>query len=202
MKSDRFIEPRWLAAILGGIFFFLGGIAEIILFTILAMKYYNGASFQGTISFIICFILAITSVSFYLIFILPKCFSVLTISTDKIIWRCPFYRSVKMKIEECQYVGVEDMAAHNRVMPVIRGDETAYIYLSSSPFPEKYKHKADSVRRKKGLITFAYSDRLCEELVHILPKEKTSYLVSFYNRMQLADKAIELAQKKKKFKKK
>ena len=104
MKSDRFIEPRWLAAILGGIFFFLGGIAEIILFTILAMKYYNGASFQGTISFIICFILAITSVSFYLIFILPKCFSVLTVSTDKIIWRCPFYRSVKMKIEECQYV--------------------------------------------------------------------------------------------------
>ena len=90
------------------------------------------------------------------------------------------------------------MADHNRAMPVIRGDEIAYIYLSNKPFPDKYKHKADIVRRKKGTITFAYSDALCQELISFLPEDKTKCLVSFYNRMQAADRANKVKQQNKK----
>ena len=140
----------------------------------------------------------IYSMLLYVLFLLPKSFSLLSVSSEKIIWRCPFYRTVKMSITDCEYVTVEDMAYHNRAMPVIRGDEIAYIYLSNQPFPNKYKHKADSVRRKKGTITFAYSDKLCQELISILPEDKTKYLISFYNRMQVADRVNKRKQQKKK----
>ena len=144
----------------------------------------------------------IYSMLLYVLFLLPKSFSLLSVSSEKIIWRCPFYRSVKVKIEDCEYVSIEDMAYHNRGIPAIRGDEIAYIYLSNKPFPDKYKHKADIIRRKKGTITFAYSDKLCQELISVLPEDKTKNLVSFYNRMQASDRINKLNQKKKKRKKK
>jgi hypothetical protein len=103
-----------------------------------------------------------------------------------------------MSKADCEYVSVEDMADHNRAMPVIRGDEIAYIYISNKPFSNKYKHKADIVRRKKGTITFAYSDALCQELISFLPEDKTKCLVSFYNRMQAADRANKVKQQNKK----
>ena len=202
MKSKTFVEPRWLAAIFFGlIFLVLGGFALIFFSTGIIIHYAEGGLiviFLGVFGLI----MSVFGILMYLLFLLPKSFSLLSVSSKKIIWRCPLYRSVKIGIEDCEYVSIEDMAYHNRGIPVIRGDEIAYIYLSNKPFPDKYKHKADIIRRKKGTITFAYSDKLCQELISVLPEDKTKNLVSFYNRMQASDRINKLNQKKKKRKKK
>lgn len=205
MKSKTFVEPRWVAAIFFGLIFFIGCGCIFALMMIAIIFCRNELGLDGLLAGIFCVVMSILGMLLYVLFLLPKSFSLLSVSSEKIIWRCPFYRSVKVKIEDCEYVSIEDMADHNRAMPVIRGDEIAYIYLSNKPFPDKYKHKADIVRRKKGTITFAYSDELCQELISILPENKTKHLVSFYNRMQAADRVNKLKQqnnKKRKLKKK
>ncbi len=193
MKPKTFVEPRWIAAIIFGVFFCgLGGFIAISYVVVMIMHYTEDISVIPMCMFAIA--MGVSSIGAYIGFLLPKSFSLLTVSSTKIVWRCPFYRSVKLKIEDCIYVSVEDMAEHNIAMPVIRGDEIAYIYLGNVPFPEKYKHKADAMRRKKGMITFAYSDALCEKLMAVLPEEKTRGLASFYNRMQAADKINQIKQ--------
>ena len=198
MKSKTFVDPRWLATIFFGIIFFVGCGCIVVLVMIAIALYHNELGIDGLIASMFAVIISILGILMYVLFWLPKTFSLLTVYSKKLVWRCPFYRTVKLKIEDCEYVTIEDMADHNRAMPVIRGDEIAYIYLSNKPFPDKYKHKADIVRRKKGTITFAYSDELCQELISILPEDKTKYLVSFYNRMQAADRANKLKQQNKK----
>ena len=194
MKSKTFVEPRWVAAIFFGLIFFIGCGCIFALMMIAIIFCRNELGLDGLLAGIFCVVMSILGMLLYVLFLLPKSFSLLSVSSEKIIWRCPFYRSVKVKIEDCEYVSIEDMADHNRAMPVRRGDEIAYIYLSNKPFPDKYKHKADIVRRKKGTITFAYSDELCQELISILPEDKTKHLVSFYNRMQAADRVNKLKQ--------
>ncbi len=198
MKSKTFVEPRWVAAIFFGLIFFIGCGCIFALMMIAIIFCRNELGLDGLLAGIFCVVMSILGMLLYVLFLLPKSFSLLSVSSEKIIWRCPFYRSVKVKIEDCEYVSIEDMADHNRAMPVIRGDEIAYIYLSNKPFPDKYKHKADIVRRKKGTITFAYSDELCQELISILPEDKTKHLVSFYNRMQATDRVNKLKQQNKK----
>ena len=198
MKPKTFVEPRWAAAIFFGLVFLFGGAFMFFFFCVGLIENFNEVDFMLFLGLLFCMVMGICSVTFYIYYFLPKCFSLLTVSPTEIVWRCPLYRSVKMTIEQCEYIGIEDMADNNIAMPVIRGDEIAYIYLSSSPFPEKYKHKADSVRRKKGIITFAYSDKLCQALIAVIPENKTGYLVSFYNRMQVSDRMNKLNSKNKK----
>ena len=199
MKPRTFVEPRWVAAIFGGLVFFLGCGAAAVSFLMLAIKeQFAEFDLMYMALFIFCEVIFAFGILYYVLFWLPKTFSLLTVSSEKIVWRCPFYKTIKLNIEDCKYVSVEDMADHNRAMPVIRGDEIAYIYLSDKPFPNKYKHKADVVRRKKGTITFAYSDKLCQALIEALPEDKTKYLVSFYGRMQVSDTVNRLKQQKKK----
>lgn len=198
MKSKTFVEPRWVAAIFFGLIFFIGCGCIFALMMIAIIFCRNELGLDGLLAGIFCVVISILGMLHYVLNMLPKTFSLISISSQKIVWRCPFYRTVKMSIADCEYVSVEDMADHNRAMPVIRGDEIAYIYLSNKPFPDKYKYKADIVRRKKGTITFAYSDALCQELISILPEDKTKHLVSFYNRMQAADRVNKLKQQNKK----
>ena len=201
MKSKTFVEPRWIAAILFGLVFFIGG-AFMLVLPILGLAFYpKDYDIGAVLALIFCVAVSIFSILFYVLYYLPKTFSLISVSSTKIVWRCPFYRTVRMNIADCEYVSVEDMADHNRAMPVIRGDEIAYIYLSNKPFPDKYKHKADIVRRKKGTITFAYSDKLCQELISVLPEGKTKKLVSFYNQMQVSDRVNQHKQQKKSKKK-
>ena len=126
----------------------------------------------------------------------------LSIKESEIVWRCPLYRTVRLKAEDCLYAKIVDMNDHQIAMPVIRGDELSYIYLSNVPYPKKYQHKADEIKCKKGTIIFAYSDKLCKALIDILPQQDVAQLVAFYNRMQANDKIAQLQEKKRKNKRK
>lgn len=117
-----------------------------------------------------------------------KTMSWITVTENQIIWRCPLHRTVRMKLDDCVYIGVDDMADHNKTMPVVRGDELTYIYFLSEPFPPKYRHKIDSLKCKKGSIKFAYSDKLCEQLMCVFPKERIKNVLTFYDLMQARDR--------------
>ena len=202
MKSKTFVEPRWLAAIIFGAIFLLGG-ACLLLFSVIGMmSHYDEGGLGVILLGVFGVIMGVGAIGLFIFYLLPKSFSLITVYPTKIVWRCPLYRRVEMSIDDCKYVLVEDMEYNNRAMPVIRGDEIAYIYLSNEPYPKQYRHKADEIRRKKGVITFAYSDMLCKELISVLPSEKTTYLVAFYNHMQASDKVNRLKTNKSEKKKK
>ena len=199
MKSKHFYDYRVAAGIISIIVCFAVYAFLLSMFKYLVIGYINKT---------IPIVLFVVTIVFYLFFIVcgvwfvklicVKMLSYLTVNSSKITWRCIFSCTVCIKADECAYVGIADFAEHNRGLPIIRGDEISYIYLSTEPLPEKYRHKIDTAKCKKGFIKFAYSDKLCQELISILPKDKTNYLISFYNRMQAADRANKLKQQNKK----
>ena len=138
----------------------------------------------------------------------PKCLATLVIKNGELIWKCPTYKTVRLRIEDCVYIGIEDSSLlvkpfHKELYGIFgRGDELVYIYLSTEPFPEKYIHKASIAPCKKGFIKFAYSDRLCQDLVELIPQNKRGSLMSFYYHMQEADREIERKKQAKKNKRK
>ena len=120
----------------------------------------------------------------------------LTIKEDTIAWHCPFYRPVKMNIDECIHIGINDMNDHRGGLPILRGDEYAFIYISTTPLPDKYHHKMDTAKCKKGFIRIPYSDKLAKALVEWLPDERGNQVRAFYCRMQVNTQLLHKALKK------
>lgn len=106
----------------------------------------------------------------------------LTVKKDEIVWWCPLYLPVKMKIEDCRYVGIADFAENNR--GPFSGALISYIYLSDKPLSPEYLHKIDTVRCKKGFIKFAYDPALCKYLGEILPGQQGQIMRGYYSYMQ------------------
>ena len=175
---------------------------EVVTFMVLPnfLQYYSGGFSKNVIPYCIYFGIIISE-NWFILFISEKMLSWLNINTKEVVWRSPFHQTVRLQIEKCNYVGIADFAQHNRGLPVVRGDEISYIYLSTEPLPSKYCHRIDATKCKHGFIKFAYSDKLCQELISVLPEDKTKNLVSFYNRMQASDRINKLKQKKKRKKK-
>ena len=99
-----------------------------------------------------------------------------------------------MKIEEISYAGVEDFHLLNGGILKFRGDEDAFVYLSTSPFPKEYSGKVTLLKNKKGFIKFTYSDKLAEALMGVLPADKDNLIRAFYGKM----KSQEMLNKQKK----
>lgn len=133
--------------------------------------------------------------------------SMLVVSKDKIVWKNPTTKNVKLQIDECKHVGINDCTQLPKVSYapsssffLRRGDELSLIYISDHPMPIEYYHKLSSEKCKDGFICFVYSDKLCKALIEVLPEEKTAVLKAFYEKMQETD--IRLAKEKEKHKRK
>ena len=118
--------------------------------------------------------------------------SKITFFEDRVVWRCFGYIPVTMKYDEMKYVGIETFDDLDRGMVDIRGDGTAYIYMSVEPYPEKYKRKIIQLRTKKGFIKFKYTDGVAEALMDRLPVEKVEQVRGFYFKMKYLDSQNEL----------
>ena len=129
-------------------------------------------------------------------------FGRLCVYEDKVALRRFLRKSRTMKIEDCKYVGVDDYSLLNKALPICRGDEISYVYLSEQPYPKKYRGKISMLKNKKGFIKFHYSDELAEALFEVLPDEKTYLLKCFYNQMKLNDRLTKAKKRKTKKKKK
>ena len=191
MKHKRYIEPLWPLSIMFGILLcFCWAVFAF------AISVISKDSIQAylILIYIACFCL-ISTILF--IIILPRILSTIAVKKNYIIWHCPFHKTVKILAEDCEYVGIVDSSESIRFRYDVqyaaygmasRGDAMVYIYLSKIPFPQKYIHRAVEVHCKEGFIKFAYSDKLCLELLEVLPASKTSALRAFYNRMQAVDR--------------
>lgn len=131
--------------------------------------------------------------------------SILVVSKDKIIWKNPTTKNVKLQIDECKYVGINDCTQLPKVSYapssgffLRRGDELSLIYISNHPMPMEYSHKLSADKCKNGFICFVYSDKLCKALIEVLPEEKTLVLKAFYAKMQEADIRLEKEKQKQK----
>ena len=206
MKRKRYIEPLWPISIMLGVSI-AACLSGILFATYIYLKDdIHGESFGLIVSASLCLFFVI-----WFVFMLPRLIARLTIKNNYIIWKCPLHKTIKMSVEDCVYVGLEDssQAVHFRysmqeaVWEVSRrGDEMVYIYLSKTPFPKKYTHKAVAAPCKEGFIKFSYSDVLCQDLVKILPKGKTHGLIAFYNSMQASDRIRKLKKQEKSQKRK
>ncbi len=128
-----------------------------------------------------------------------RAFGRLLVYEDKVIFKCFIRKSITMNIEEIKYTGVEDFHLLNRGVLKFRGDEDAFIYLSTSPFPDEYRGKVTLLKNKTGFIKFTYSDKLAEALIDILPADKDNLIRAFYGKMKSQD--VLSKQKKRKNKK-
>jgi len=134
---------------------------------------------------------------FNLPIILDRAFGRLLVYEDKVVLKCLFRTTKKLTLEECKYVGVENYNDLKRALPVVRGDEASFIYLSTKPFPEKYRGKISTLKSHKGFIKFSYSDKLALALIDILPEDKSARLKGFYKQMQISDLVIKQKKNKK-----
>ena len=134
--------------------------------------------------------------------LLERLASWLTIKEDAIVWHCLLYRSIKMNKDECIHVGIDDMNDHRGGVPILRGDEYAFIYISTTPLPDKYHHKIDTAKCKKGFIRMPYSDKLAKAIVEWLPGERSNQVRAFYRRMQVNTQFLYKARKEQRKRKK
>ena len=204
MKRKRYIEPLWPLSIFLGVLlvgFFFG-----LAFTIYLIFSQDGYVLTSYIGFAIVLFMYLACITWF-ITIFPRLVSTLIVKNNCIIWHCPFRKTIKMSVEDCEYVGLEDSSQEvyfryrtqaAAYAALAREDFMVYIYFSKTPFPKKYIHRASAAPCKEGFIKFAYSDKLCLELLEVLPAGKTSALRAFYNRMQAADRVNKLKQQNKK----
>lgn len=118
--------------------------------------------------------------------------SKITFWKDRVVWRCFGYIPVVLKYDEMEYVGIETFDDLDRGMIDIRGDGTAYIYMSVDPYPENFKRKIIKLRTKKGFIKFKYTDGIAEALMDRLPVDKVEQVRGFYYKMKYLDSKNEI----------
>ena len=132
----------------------------------------------------------------------PRAFGRLLVYENKVVYKCLFCKTRVLKLEECEYIGIEDYSGLNPGLPSVRGDEIAFIYISKNPYPQKYAGKITLLKNTNDFIKFSYTDALAKALIDILPAEKDNLLRSFYAKMQAADRELNANKKSKKSKKK
>lgn len=130
--------------------------------------------------------------------VLDRAYGKLWVYEDHVAFKCPFRRTRILTFEECAYIGIENYNALLRGLPIERGDEAAFIYFSTKPYPEKYRGKISLLKNTKDFIKIGYSDALAKALIDILPADKDYLIRSFYAKMQASDRELGRSKKKKK----
>lgn len=183
--------------IFSSVFFLIGGVA-ILIFTLTALVIsyddFNTTTKIEAIALILTTIVLYPKVVFGTFFGIGLC--VLDVNQDMVFWRCPCHKTVMINLNDSINVGIAKVKLTKNIKtPEIPGDELCYIYLSSYPVTQKTKERITWKLPRKGLIYFLYSDDLCLHLIEILPSEKTTELLIFYNRMQAMDRIREREKK-------
>lgn len=120
--------------------------------------------------------------------VLDRAFGRLTVYNDCVVYKCFLRPTRKLYYVDCAEIGVENYEALNRGLPVVRGDETSFIYFSKEGYPSKFHMKISLVKNSRKFLKTSYSDALCEELIKVIPEEKSAALREFYAKMIANDK--------------
>lgn len=100
-----------------------------------------------------------------------KIFATVYISSEEIVWACPFRKTRRIKSSMC-YIGVELEDSY------IKADYP-YIYFSTFPYPKEMEHKIDKMPCTNNFIKYRFHLDIAEYVLTILPKEQTKRLDYF-----------------------
>lgn len=117
-------------------------------------------------------LLALTGATLIHIGFWEKCFSVLILTDEVILWRCPLRKSRMILLADCVEIGAYTENANN-------GIPSAQIYFSDHKYPQRDMGKNGVMKASEHLIKFWYSEELYNYLVKNYPSEKTSCLISY-----------------------
>ena len=206
MKPKKFKDGSWAGFVFIEIFHFFILLLAIFLDTCLNLAAKNSPNFSSSeigiliLGNILCLGMGIALFLWgtFSHLTLDRAYGKLWVYEDRVVFQCPFRRTRTLTFEECKYIGIENYNDLIRGLPIERGDEAAFIYFSTKPYPEKYKGKISRLKNTDDFIKIGYSDALAEALIDILPADKDYLIRSFYNKMQARDRELEKKKKKKK----
>ena len=105
---------------------------------------------------------------------------VLTVTEEKIVWSCLFYKTVSIAINDIKYAEVRAFDVgnvyYNPDSLII--DHYKFVLLSDKPIPHKQMNKIVP-SHKQSLIKFPLSYKLCEAINSICPTKKMKF-VEYY----------------------
>lgn len=119
-----------------------------------------------------------------------RCFGKLRVDQEKIVFSGFLIIPIKLDVAECQYIGIDGFSDGiverngNHITFNYVNSKHIILYFSVAPYPDEFKGKADLLRCKKGFIKFRYTDELCEQIISLFPRNKTTQLMGYYNMRQ------------------
>lgn len=185
-KMKRTIFPNLVLLVEGTVMFIM--FCGLLLFTLYHAVYNTVIQFSAEgYSALVCFIMMlICNIGWYHLFHY-QCLGVMKIN-DKYVKYCgPLLPTVKFKIEDIKYIDIRTFKEGNVVYSEGSIDAYKFILLSSRPLPNKRIDKIRPSRRKK-IIKFAVSYKLCEALLSVLPPERSKiieYQMFLYNKTKM-----------------
>ena len=116
-----------------------------------------------------CLVLAVCGILLVHFVFWEKFFAILIISEDQICWKCPFRKQRIIPIVQCVEIGVYiENEGH--------GIPSKQIYFSDYPNPCSDASRYCEAKKSGHLVSFWYSEDLCNYLFSIFPPDKTSQL--------------------------
>ena len=97
------------------------------------------------------------------------CWGKLIVEDDKVIWRCLFYKSVKIFYSEIKFFCVREFREGNVAYYKNAGDQFKYVLILSKDLPKK---RLDKIKSGKGLIKFRYTKELMQSISNKINHEK------------------------------
>ena len=176
----KYVFPHPVLLIEGQIF------SLLLCFILLIFGYQTIFNFESIgIVGIIGIIVMIPAMIFWYKVFWQQIFGILKITEKHIVFFGLFLPPVKIKFEDVKYIDIRTFdngnVMYNKVDNV---DSYKFMLLSPNPLPSRPINKISTSRRKK-LIKYAVSKKLCEALVDKLPlnlAKPVEYQLHLYNR--------------------
>ena len=120
--------------------------------------------FLGAIMSIGFFSLALWLMNFFW----PLCWGKLILSQNEIIWKCLFYKKVKILYSDIRILVIRSFHEGNVVRIDVYRTGFEYLLISTAGLPKK---RIDKIQCCNGLIKWKCSKKVCEALIERVPKQ-------------------------------
>lgn len=176
----KYVFPHPVLLIEGQIF------SLLLCFILLIFGYQTIFNFESIgIVGIIGILVMIPAMIFWYKFCWQQIFGILKITDEHVVFFGLFLPPVKIKFEDVKYIDIRTFDKGNVMYSKANNiDSYKFMLLSVTPLPDRRIDKISTSRRKK-LIKYAVSKKLCEALVDKLPlnlAKPVEYQLHLYNR--------------------
>ena len=124
----------------------------------------------------------------------------LTITDDRIIWKCLPSKKVELKFSDCELVTIVDLRWNYIHEEYFNPDFLSYVCFSDKPLPRDQIKKLAKKSKcsRKGFIAFEFSTKMAESLFEVMPAHLTGEIRSFYFQIKRLEQEQQMKQEKRK----